>query len=72
MSPAVSYVKPVSPQPAWPQSDTPHAPASRAGQAGWLDPAVWAAGTLNFFVSRPLPQVGQEGFSLPRRRYSNS
>lgn len=67
-----SYVQSAMLQPAWRQSDTPHAPASLAAQGGWVDPAVWAAGTLNFLARRALPQEGQEGFSLPRTRYSNS
>jgi hypothetical protein len=59
-------------QPAWRQSETPQAPASLAAQGGWLDPPVWAAGTLNLLFRRALPQEGQDGFSLPRIRCSNS
>jgi hypothetical protein len=67
-----AYVQSAMLQPAWRQSDTPQAPASLAAQGGWFERAVWAAGTLNFLASRALPQEGQEGFSLPRIKYSNS
>jgi hypothetical protein len=46
--------------------------ASRAGQGGALLLAEWAAGTLNSRVNRFLPQEGQDGFSSPRKRNSNS
>jgi hypothetical protein len=66
------YIIWLKPQPPPPQSFEPHAPICRAGQADSAAAWVWAAGTLNFFSSFVLPQLGQRGFSLPRINNSNS
>jgi hypothetical protein len=46
--------------------------ASRAGHAGALERAEWAAETLNICVNRFFPHDGHEGFSFARNRNSNS
>lgn len=45
---------------------------SRAGHPDGCGVAVWAAGTLRFFVNCDVPHDGQTGFSWPRIKTSNS